>query len=81
MGYTEGGKNFLYGEEALFLMEKDQLAVIVAADECFTRDAFYNIVVSGISLECYLTFAKLKVRYAAVHECIYSFAPTGCCRR
>ena len=66
MGYTESGNNFLYGEEALFLMEKDQLAVLTSGGDLFTRDTFYETVISGIALECYLTFAKLKVGYSAL---------------
>jgi hypothetical protein len=60
-GFRSDGKNCLHGEEALYLVEKDQLAVFVEEGKYLSRDTLYNMVISDISLECYLTYAKLKV--------------------
>lgn len=74
-----GGVNLLHLEEALYLMEKRQLLIQhnptarlgtspehsdTNEDAVFvTPRQFYELVVKCISLECYLTYVKLKVQH------------------
>jgi hypothetical protein len=61
MGFSINGKEFLYPEEALLLLEKNQ--IIISLDgHIIEKSMFYNIVLNFIPLPCYLTYAKLKVR-------------------
>jgi hypothetical protein len=74
MGHSSGGMNYLYLEEALYLVEKHQLVIkekILASETQETENdgdvshipsrQFYELVVKSLSLECYSTYLKLKV--------------------
>jgi hypothetical protein len=74
MGHSSGGMNYLYLEEALYLVEKHQLVIKEKILESETQETendgdvshipsrqLYELVVKSLSLECYLTYLKLKV--------------------
>ena len=60
VGFTINQKNFLYPEEALYLVERAQL-FIDNKGGVLPSSLFYEIVVKKIKLAVYLTYVKLKV--------------------
>jgi hypothetical protein len=60
MGFTVNQKNFLYPEEALYLVERAQL-FIDNKGGVLPSSLFYELVAKKIELAVYLTYVKLKV--------------------
>lgn len=70
MGYTEHGINYLYPEEALYLLEKNLLGIFDEENKLYKKDVIYELIIQEITLECYLTYSKLKV---FLYYFLYSF--------
>lgn len=65
MGYSQNGKNYLYPEECLDLIEKRQLLLAVGDSILSVKEA-YELIISAIGLPCYLTYVKLKVIHSSI---------------
>jgi tRNA splicing endonuclease len=78
MGFSQLGRNYLYPEEALYLMEKKHLQVLERNDISFRRDHFYNMITGIISLEAYLVYAKLRVRNPCCFELLLMDTSSRC---
>ena len=61
MGCRVDGKDFLYMEEVLYLMERRQL-LVKFGDEFLELQPFYESVIDlHLPMSCYMTYLKLKV--------------------
>ncbi len=70
MGITLKGLNYLHPEEALYLMEKDQIDIIdtESSDTSLLTSAFYIKAISSITLPAYLVYMKLKVLLPSIFD-------------
>jgi len=59
-GFVINRKQFLYPEEALYLVEKSQLLIFVDG-KIISPNEFYEKVILIIPLYCYLVYARLRV--------------------
>lgn len=66
-GFSEGGKNYLYPEEALYLLEKRQIALCRSIEDLnqqiyLTKEEAYDLILDSVlDLAAYLIYVKLKV--------------------
>lgn len=68
-GHSQFARDYMYLEEALYLVERDML-VIKYEDKTVDYSWFYNAVVQALSLTVYLTYVRLKVHLA--HRACFS---------
>jgi hypothetical protein len=66
VGFSEGGRHFLYPEEALYCYERRQLLVSKNMDDYnakiyWNKKDLFTMVIQEVSLSSYLVYAKLKV--------------------
>eukprot|EP01041_Mallomonas_annulata_P009947 gene9947-20682_t len=59
IGFTSNGRDLLYPEEALLLVERGQLVIMEEGSPVYSS-IFYHKAIAAIGLPCYLTYTKLK---------------------
>jgi hypothetical protein len=59
-GFSKNGKDYLYPEEALYLVERSFL-IVKYEEVTVDYSSFYKQIVGHVSLAFYLTYIKLKV--------------------
>mmetsp|Transcript_5003 Transcript_5003/g.7406 ORF Transcript_5003/g.7406 Transcript_5003/m.7406 type:complete len:248 (+) Transcript_5003:13-756(+) len=64
-GFSKQSRNFLFPEEALFLVERYML-LVERDGKYFDFDRMYEEVIKTVPLSCYLTYVKLKTLDYAV---------------
>jgi tRNA-splicing endonuclease subunit sen54 N-term len=70
-GYSMNARCFLYPEEALYLFEEKKIHM-EGKGEVLSLESFYTTVTTIIPLQCYLTYAKLKVRPSSIAIHLYT---------
>ena len=61
-GFNKQGNNYLLPEEALYLFERG-IIIIECSGERLLISELYEITLKYISINCYLAYSKLKVRF------------------
>jgi hypothetical protein len=64
-GFSINGTNFLYPEEALWLLEIKKLVIseggVMEVGSMLTKERIFQLAIPAIGIPVYLTFLKLKV--------------------
>jgi len=77
LGFSKHSRNFLFPEEALFLVERYML-LVERDGKYFDFDRMYEEVLKTVPLPCYLTYVKLKTLDYAVFRHGTILTRVGC---